>query len=329
MLGASIGRCGLFPLFGWLDELADSPIPVHALIQGVCLVPCGAVLLYRCVPVLQAAVDTAPLSAVLTGTSALLAAICALAASDVRRIAGFACLSAFSLILFGLYTEPVFGRGTGQALLLALYIPTSALVLAAIGLGAVPSNGNRVNVPSDSVPPSALIRGGLAASIGLLFSGVCGQGRILIDALSFGSVGAEGSETRTPGLAILLAAAAESVAAYAILRAFLTRRGREPAGNPDSPLIIDTTPVRAASTPERTSRDWPFLLLAACGAMIGVLAMASVAYSLSGIDPVLRRDGGLSECLQEAFLRWLVSLSPGGKSGGHSRQSTEERQMES
>ena len=130
ILGACVGRCGLVPFLGWIGSLASGPARLAALIEAIALLPCGAVLLVRCFPLLNSAGAILPLTAFVGGSSAFCLAVCAVADTDFRRAGCFACASVLGTVLLGLSTgEPA---SPSIALGLAMvFVPSAAAILLA------------------------------------------------------------------------------------------------------------------------------------------------------------------------------------------------------
>jgi NADH:ubiquinone oxidoreductase subunit 5 (subunit L)/multisubunit Na+/H+ antiporter MnhA subunit len=135
LFAACVARCGLFPLFGWIDDLGDAHPTVQVMLEGSCLAPCGAVLLARCLPVLSDAMATARLAGFVCGASVFVMVACASATRDAGRIAAFACASVLALVLLGLATGSRLSAAAGLVLL-AVFIPGSAAVMLATGRAA-------------------------------------------------------------------------------------------------------------------------------------------------------------------------------------------------
>jgi NADH:ubiquinone oxidoreductase subunit 5 (subunit L)/multisubunit Na+/H+ antiporter MnhA subunit len=212
ILGAAVGRCGLVPFLGWIGDLAGRPAPLAALIEAIALLPCGAVLLVHCFPLLNSAAAILPLAAFLGGSSAFCLGVCAVADPDFRRAAGFACASVLGTVLLGLSTggalSPTITLG-----LIAVFVPSATAILLA-----------------DTTHATA--RRWTIAAIGILFSGVCGQAWLLGGALESLFAG-PGRDTPPLLLAVLLAACGQYLAAAAVVRSW-GRVGKGEALSSDS-----------------------------------------------------------------------------------------------
>ena len=157
ILGAAVARCGLIPFLGWIGDLAGRPAPLAALIQTITLLPCGAMLLVRCFPLLNSAAAILPLAAFVGGSSAFCLGVCAVADVNFRRAAGFACASVLGTALLGLSTGDTLSPTIVLGMILVFVPCATAILLADV---------SRVN--------TAAYRWTIVA-MGILFSGICGQ----------------------------------------------------------------------------------------------------------------------------------------------------------
>jgi NADH:ubiquinone oxidoreductase subunit 5 (subunit L)/multisubunit Na+/H+ antiporter MnhA subunit len=198
ILGAAIGRCGLIPFLGWIGDLSAKPPRLAALIEAISLLPCGAVLLVRAFPLLISAGAIVPLAAFVGGSSAFCLAVCAVANSEFRRAAGFACASVLGTILLGLST------------------PTAAAPIVVLGLLAVFVPATTAILTAESAAGHASGRRAIAAIV-ILFSGVFGQAWLLGSALET-LFSAAGHDAPPLLLAVLLSACAQYMAAASVAR---------------------------------------------------------------------------------------------------------------
>jgi NADH:ubiquinone oxidoreductase subunit 5 (subunit L)/multisubunit Na+/H+ antiporter MnhA subunit len=292
ILGATIGRCGLVPFLGWIGSLASGPHRLAALIEAIALLPCGAVLLIRCFPLLSAAGAILPLTAFVGGSSAFCLAVCAVADADFRRAGCFACASVLGTVLVGLST----GEPTSPSIALGLtmvFVPSATAILLADVTRTQPAG-----------------RWSLAAIV-ILFSGLCGQAWLLGGALESLFAG-PGRGTPALLLAVLLAACGQYLAAASLVRSFavMGRPGERDADEVFSAAQAAEAPAHAGSSPGL------LLLLAgaalAAGLFAGVVnfrafpdmfAGGKLAYAALGLLPGI---GGLVAGAQSARAEWKV-----------------------
>jgi NADH-quinone oxidoreductase subunit L len=274
LLGACVARCALIPLLAWTEGLAAGPALVSVMVEGICLMPAGALLLIRCLPVLHAAVAAAALAVFLGGASAFCAAVCAWAETDARRQAGFACASVLGIVVLGL-SLPVPTAGVFALVLTATFLPTSAAVLGWFATGPAADGPSR-GVTGEStrlVPRTAprFAQLAVAVSIALLFSGICGQGGILAAGLNAVVVNGDNASA-TLVLALGLALGAQFFAAFAITRALLAGRTAYDASVPASSSVFETNPFEVTPETSTWSSSWSMIVLAGCGIAIGLVA---------------------------------------------------------
>jgi len=292
ILGACIGRCGLVPFLGWIGSLAGGPARLAALIEGIALLPCGAVLLVRCFPLVNSAGAILPLTAFVGGSSAFCLAVCAVADVDFRRAGCFACASVLGTVLLGLSTaepsSPLIALG-----LIMVFVPSATAILLA-DVARTHSGGRRWSI----------------AAIVLLFSGLFGQAWLLGAALESLFAGT-GRGTPALLLAVLLAACGQYLAAASLGRSFAVMgRSSERADEIFSGGQAVDNPASAESSLGL------LLLLAgvalAAGLFAGVMnfkafpetfAGGALAYAALGLLPGV---GGLIAGTQSARAEWKV-----------------------
>jgi len=272
LLGACVGRCALIPFLGWTEGLAAGPALVSILVEGICLMPAGALLLIRFLPVLHAAAAASALAVFLGGASAFCAAVCAWVETDARRQAGFACVSVFGIVVLGL-SLPVPTAAAWGLVLTATFIPTSAAVLGWFATGPWPATDNRSQRAAGESARLAprLAQGAVAVSIALLFSGICGQGGIVAAGLH-AVAGGGGRASATLTLAYVLALCAQFFAALAMTRALLAGRTGYEVGTPASFSVVETSPFESKPETSAGHSSWPMIVLAVCGVSIGLVA---------------------------------------------------------
>jgi NADH:ubiquinone oxidoreductase subunit 5 (subunit L)/multisubunit Na+/H+ antiporter MnhA subunit len=201
LLGAFVARCGMVPFLGWIGDLRERPAPLAALIEAIALLPCGAILLIRCLPLLLSAGPILPLVAFVAGSSAFCLAVCAGAAADFRRAARFACASVLATLLLGLSTGEPASRPIALGVLI-VFVPASTALLLGVATHARPAG-----------------RVGLLLAMVSLFSGLCGQAWLLGGALHSLFAG-PGADKPPLLLAVLLAGCGQYLAAFSVARSF-------------------------------------------------------------------------------------------------------------
>jgi len=107
IFSGAVGKSGQFPLHVWLPDAMEGPTPVSALIHAATMVAAGVFLVARVYPLFSlGAVDgvTTSLTVVVwTGViTALMAALIALAQSDIKRILAYSTVSQLGLMMVSL-----------------------------------------------------------------------------------------------------------------------------------------------------------------------------------------------------------------------------------
>src|SRR5207249_3367330 len=103
----AVGKSGQFPLHVWLPDAMEGPTPVSALIHAATMVAAGVFLLARVYPLFSlGAVDgvTSSLTVVvwIGVTTALMAALIAIAQADIKRILAYSTVSQLGLMMVSL-----------------------------------------------------------------------------------------------------------------------------------------------------------------------------------------------------------------------------------
>src|SRR5438132_1538954 len=103
----SVGKSGQFPLHVWLPDAMEGPTPVSALIHAATMVAAGVFLVARVYPLFSlGAIDgvTPSLTVVvwIGVTTALMAALVAIAQADIKRILAYSTVSQLGLMMVSL-----------------------------------------------------------------------------------------------------------------------------------------------------------------------------------------------------------------------------------
>ena len=103
----AVGKSGQFPLHVWLPDAMEGPTPVSALIHAATMVAAGVFLVARVYPIFT----LGPIDGVTTSltvvvwigvTTALMAALIALAQSDIKRVLAYSTVSQLGLMMVSL-----------------------------------------------------------------------------------------------------------------------------------------------------------------------------------------------------------------------------------
>jgi len=123
----AMGKSAQFPLHVWLLDAMEGPTPVSAMIHAATMVAAGVYLIARATPILVMG-EALPVIAWVGGLTALLAAILALAFTDVKKILAWSTASQLGLMFVGL---GVFGWAAA-----VFHLVTHAFFKALLFLGA-------------------------------------------------------------------------------------------------------------------------------------------------------------------------------------------------
>jgi len=102
IFGGAIGKSAQFPLHEWLPDAMEGPTTVSALIHAATMVKAGVYLTARSYPLLVQTPDSLLFVAVIGGVTALIAATCALAANDIKRVLAYSTVSQLGYMTLGL-----------------------------------------------------------------------------------------------------------------------------------------------------------------------------------------------------------------------------------
>jgi NADH-quinone oxidoreductase subunit L len=102
IFGGAIGKSAQFPLHEWLPDAMEGPTTVSALIHAATMVKAGVYLVARSYPLLVQTPESLLFVAAIGGVTALLAATCALAANDIKRVLAYSTISQLGYMILGL-----------------------------------------------------------------------------------------------------------------------------------------------------------------------------------------------------------------------------------
>ena len=103
----AVGKSGQFPLHVWLPDAMEGPTPVSALIHAATMVAAGVFLVARVYPVFSLGAINGVTSSLMVVvwigvTTALMAALIALAQADIKRILAYSTVSQLGLMMVSL-----------------------------------------------------------------------------------------------------------------------------------------------------------------------------------------------------------------------------------
>ena len=125
----AMGKSAQFPLHVWLPDAMEGPTPVSALIHAATMVAAGVYMLARIAFILTAAPPAAlTVIAYIGGITALMAALIALAQSDIKRVVAYSTLSSLGYMVMAV--------GVGSVTAGMFYLTTHAFFKALLFLAA-------------------------------------------------------------------------------------------------------------------------------------------------------------------------------------------------
>ncbi len=102
IFGGAIGKSAQFPLHEWLPDAMEGPTTVSALIHAATMVKAGVYLTARTYPLLVQTPESLLFVAIIGGVTALIAATCALAANDIKRVLAYSTVSQLGYMILAL-----------------------------------------------------------------------------------------------------------------------------------------------------------------------------------------------------------------------------------
>lgn len=94
----AIGKSAQLPLYTWLPDAMEGPTPVSALIHAATMVTAGVYLVVRMHDVFMLAPTTLYVVGTVGGITAIFAALCALAQTDLKRVLAYSTISQLGLM---------------------------------------------------------------------------------------------------------------------------------------------------------------------------------------------------------------------------------------
>ena len=125
---AAAGKSAQIPLYVWLPDAMEGPTPVSALIHAATMVTAGVFVIARSAVLYELAPTSAAIVAVIGVMTALLAAVIAIAQTDIKRVLAYSTISQLGYMVLGV------GVGAYSAGL--FHLTTHAFFKALLFLGA-------------------------------------------------------------------------------------------------------------------------------------------------------------------------------------------------
>ena len=123
---AAAGKSAQLPLYVWLPDAMEGPTPVSAMVHAATMVTSGVYLLVRMNNVLTD--DALLVIAVIGATTALFAALCAVAQHDIKRVLAYSTVSQLGYMFLAI--------GSGAYVAAIFHVITHAFFKALLFLGS-------------------------------------------------------------------------------------------------------------------------------------------------------------------------------------------------
>src|SRR4029434_10553687 len=106
----AVGKSAQFPLHVWLPDAMEGPTPVSALIHAATMVAAGVYLVGRIFPILTP--DAKLFTAIIGCTTLTMAALIALAQTDIKKVLAYSTLSQLGYMILALGIGSVCSRAS-------------------------------------------------------------------------------------------------------------------------------------------------------------------------------------------------------------------------
>jgi NADH-quinone oxidoreductase subunit L len=286
----------MFPLHIWLPDAMEGPTPVSALIHAATMVVAGVFLVARLFPIFVTDPAVQQLVAYVGGVSALLAAICACAQSDIKRVLAFSTISQIGFMMLALgvsgksgedslgYTAAMFHLFTHACFKSLLFLCAGAIIHVVHSNDMRDMGGLAKKLPFTHI---CFLIGCLAIAGFPGFSGFFSKEEILLAVFA--------SHKLLYGLALFTTA----LTAFYMFRLYFSVFFNQPARSLQTALPAGF----GASHPnpkQSLSMSFPLLVLALCAAVVGFIPFGHFVSA----------DGKpLASSPDWAFSAWPIGLS--------------------
>jgi NADH-quinone oxidoreductase subunit L len=137
LLVAAAAKSAQLPLHVWLPDAMEGPTPVSALIHAATMVTAGVYLVARAWPIFAAVPGTLVVIGVVAAASALFAATCACAQTDIKRVLAYSTMSQLAYMFMaeaaGGYSAGIFHLTTHAFYKALLFLAAGAVIHAVDG----------------------------------------------------------------------------------------------------------------------------------------------------------------------------------------------------
>lgn len=134
LLGGAVGKSAQLPLQTWLADAMAGPTPVSALIHAATMVTAGVYLIARLHPVFLQAPPVHELVGYIGAVTLVIAGICALAQTDIKRVLAYSTMSQLGYMFValgaGAWSAAIFHLMTHAFFKALLFLASGAVILA-------------------------------------------------------------------------------------------------------------------------------------------------------------------------------------------------------
>ena len=265
----AVGKSAQFPLHVWLPDAMEGPTPVSALIHAATMVAAGVYLVGRIFPILTP--DAKLVIAIIGCTTLTMAALIAVAQSDIKKVLAYSTLSQLGYMILamgiGSWMGGLFHLITHAFFKALLFLGSGSVIHAAHHEQELPQYGGLWR----KIPVTAATFGIAVLAIAgtPLFSGYYSKDTIIADAGGFAALATSHGGSKAYWLLWIMPTIIAYVTAFYMTRCFtLTFLGK-----PRNQHLHDH------------AHDTPILFLPLC-----VLAFLSVIGGYIGIQTMLRNS---------------------------------------
>jgi NADH-quinone oxidoreductase subunit L len=216
----AVGKSAQFPLHVWLPDAMEGPTPVSALIHAATMVAAGVYLVGRIFPILTP--DAKLVIAIIGCTTLTMAALIAVAQSDIKKVLAYSTLSQLGYMILamgiGSWMGGLFHLITHAFFKALLFLGSGSVIHAAHHEQELPQYGGLIR----KIPVTAITFGIAVLAIAgtPLFSGYYSKDTILADAGAFASLATSHGGSRWYWLLWILPTVMAYVTAFYMTRCF-------------------------------------------------------------------------------------------------------------
>ncbi len=134
LLGGAVGKSAQLPLQTWLADAMAGPTPVSALIHAATMVTAGVYLITRTHGLFELAPDVLELVGAVGAVTLLIAGLCALVQTDIKRVLAYSTMSQIGYMFLalgaGAYSAAIFHLMTHAFFKALLFLAAGAVIVA-------------------------------------------------------------------------------------------------------------------------------------------------------------------------------------------------------